>query len=418
MHVPDDRILEVVKRYCGTRQASELNTQVRRAGRRSSNSRPGIQKSSNTSANDGKRSAREFLDQVITLCDATLTREDCSAAYLEIGDLIKTAGALDLAGELYSRALAAGEHSSRLSLRTGTMAEAFLRRGEVRSCLGQWQSSRADLLKSRSLFRSLKEAVAVGRVDNILATNYAEQGKISQARRLFQDACRTFQNAGHSEMTGTALMNLGILFNIRGNYDDALAHYRRALTTFEQLGDVRRLAQLHHNIGMTYLLKGRTGEALKAFDFSQFLASKEHLLPVMATALLGKATVQYRKNDLPVALKLVSQALTMFEQCGDRLGQADGYKLKGMIHRDMNAYPLAESYLQTSLRLNTELHNRLNVAETQFELGTLERRRHNTKAALSAYAKARHLFVEVGADHEAQKTEHEIRILTRRHHAA
>jgi len=47
------------------------------------------------------------------------------------------------------------------------------------------------------------------------------------------------------------------------------------------------------------------------------------------------------------------------------------YKIKDIIHRDTKDYELAENYLCTSLRINKELNNEMNKAETEFELGLL-----------------------------------------------
>jgi tetratricopeptide (TPR) repeat protein len=55
----------------------------------------------------------------------------------------------------------------------------------------------------------------------------------------------------------------------------------------------------------------------------------------------------------------------------DRLSIADIYKIKGIIERNLSNFKLAENYLLTSLRINRELNNALNRAETLFELGNL-----------------------------------------------
>jgi len=55
----------------------------------------------------------------------------------------------------------------------------------------------------------------------------------------------------------------------------------------------------------------------------------------------------------------------------DRLSIADIYKIKGIIERKVKNYKGAENYLLSSLRINEELENILNQAETSFELGVL-----------------------------------------------
>lgn len=410
------RIIDVVQRHCGNRDTQELLKEMEKVST--------FGKASMASPGRGRLEAKqdftvtdnELLDQLITLCQRNLPREEVPPALLEIGDIFKTTGEMQRAIEVYSLVLSLNEGSGKARRENVDCAEALLRRGEVQSCLGRWRESRADLAQSRSLFASMRQKIGVGRVDNILGTNYAEQGNLALARKFFQRAYSVFEASEQKELSGTVLMNLGILLNIRGQYDEALSHYRRAISYFEQLGDVRRLAQIHHNIGMTHLHLERNTEAIKEFNLAYFLASKQNLVPVMATAVFGKADACYRRQDLALALKLCAQAVELFEKCSDRLGQADAYKLKGMISRDLKTYALATSYFETSIRLNKELGNKLNTAEAQYELGIMERKRRRPQAALDAFGTAMALFREVGASGQTGRLEREIQSLKTRHH--
>ena len=57
--------------------------------------------------------------------------------------------------------------------------------------------------------------------------------------------------------------------------------------------------------------------------------------------------------------------------CETKLSIADLYKIQGIVSRRIKDYSLAEDYFLTSLRINRELKNELNFAETSFELGIL-----------------------------------------------
>ncbi len=398
------QIVEVVKRHCGSRKVTGLLGELRTAG--SLGAGPG-RRGTGRATECGPvqtHSDGEFLDHMITLCRTVLDREEEPAALLEMGDVLKANGQMQKAADLFSMVLS----DDRGPVKKKHIAEAFMRRGELHSRLGQWKASQADLARSRTLFVGLREQVALGRVENILATNYAEQGNLKLARKCYTRALSIFEESDQKEMAGTVLMNLGILLNIAGKYDEALGHYTRALSLFEQLGDVCRLAELHHNIGMTYLQWGQESAAIKEFNCSHYLASRRNLLPVMGLALFGKANAHYRIGDYPLAANFLQHAIGAFERCDDRLGLADAYKLKGMCHRDMKKYALATSYFLTSLRMNRELKNRLNEAETWFEMGLLERQRRRKEETLKAFTEALAIFKEIGAAADVKRTEQEI----------
>jgi tetratricopeptide (TPR) repeat protein len=175
------------------------------------------------------------------------------------------------------------------------------------------------------------------------------------------------------------------------------------------MGDLNRLAELHHNMGMSYLSKNLLNAANREFTTSHSLSSSTQNLPLMGLAGLGKSNVYYRLHDLPMALKLVNQAIDLFTKSHDRLSLADSYKVKGMIHRDMKSLDAAESFLQTSLRI--ELNNNLNIAESYSEIGLLEIKRKNPSEAIQAFMKARSAFTKVGAQEDMKRTQDRINAL-------
>jgi len=45
-------------------------------------------------------------------------------------------------------------------------------------------------------------------------------------------------------MVSTVLMNLGIVANIKGQFNEAMTYYQRALPQFEKTGDLSRLPEI------------------------------------------------------------------------------------------------------------------------------------------------------------------------------
>lgn len=403
-----EQILGVVKTYCRPDVVTGLMSDLRRSEARertvSMKRRAGSKRRQGHALSLGEQ---EKLDRLITLCHSRLPADDVCEVLLGIGDVFKVHGEINRAEEMYTLALHTGEASGK----KGFVAEAYMRRGEVYSRRALWKESNADLGRSRAIFSELKYHNALGRVENVLGTNHAEQGKITQAAGFFARALTLFERTRQTQMAGMALMNLGITCNIVGDSDSALAHYKRAQSCFEEVGDLNRLAELHHNMGMSYLSKHLLDEANREFDTSHSLSSSTQNIQLMGLAGLAKANVCYQLHDLPMALRLVNQAIDLFTQSLDRLGLADAYRVKGMIHRDMKGLDTAASYLKTSLRINIELNNHLNIGESYFELGLLEVKRRSTAEALLAFQKARFSFKKVGAVHQVKKTQNQITAL-------
>jgi tetratricopeptide (TPR) repeat protein len=339
---------------------------------------------------------RERLDQIITLWQEHVPQQDIARFLLGIGGILVAHGELSTAEEMYSLALARGEETGEKPI----SAEAYSRRGELRSRQGRWKEAMTDLRLGLDLYRELKDTRSIAQVENILGTNFAEQGKMAVAQWFFTRALETFEQTNHLEMTATVVMNMGIVCTVRGETEKGLAYYKRAQSHFETVGETRRLAEVHHNMGMSYLHLAQYEDAVREFDLSYSLGSRLRNVQVMGLASLGKATALFRLNDLAPSLRLVNQAIGHFSFCSDRLSLADSYKVKGMIHRELKNYGFAESYLQTSLRINRESDNHMNIAETLFEIGLLEQKRGNNERALAVAGQACARFKKVGAARE------------------
>lgn len=349
----------------------------------------------------------EYLDHLLTLCKQSLQKYEYQEMLIRIGNIFKLHGELHLAERTFAEAIRQGDAADCAELR----AEALLLRGEVFSRQGRWQESNNDLEASRSLFADANDAVSLARVENIMGTTLAEQGRINEAGACFSRALKNSDGTDQRVLSATIWMNLGILQNILGNWDEALNHHTRALSLFEQAGDLVRIAEVHHNRGMSYLSKNDLVSAGRAFDTSLDYSTKMHNPGLIGLAKLGKATMYLRANDLPMALALCNQAQEHFATTNDRLSIADQYKVKGMIFREMKEYDVAALHFNSSLRINEELNNMLNLGETLFEVGLMERRRRRKAEARASFQRARLCLEKVGARIECERVLNELTTL-------
>jgi tetratricopeptide (TPR) repeat protein len=178
-------------------------------------------------------------------------------------------------------------------------------------------------------------------------------------------------NSGENYLTAKIEINLGIISNIIGDYETAFSYYRRALLYFEKIKDLHRIAEIRHNLGMFYTKKKNLKAAIKEFDKSILSSMQCGDIAFRGLPYLSKAYIYTLQNDLHLADAFATKALEICSKINDKLSIADIYKIKGIIQRKLKSYDLAENYLLTSLRLNTELQNKLNQAETSLEIGRL-----------------------------------------------
>lgn len=335
------------------------------------------------------------LDTIIARCEDEVSPPEYPALLNEIGSLCKRFGKYEKAKEIYHRVLLSLNGDTRYAKQKGI---ALLRRSEIFIRQAEWEFALADLKLSKQNFFDARYDDGIGYVENSLGILYAEKGELKKAIHHWKNAHAIFEDV-NDEMTAAVLMSLGIATNIAGEWNEALSYYQRALPKFEQIGSMSRLAELHHNIGMTFLSKGNIESAINQFDESLSYSGQQFYQSVMGLSYLGKADAYVRKGDYSTSMLFVQNALGVFRKLNDHLSIADTYKIKGVIHRETENAEIAEVYLKTSIRLNELYQCALGLAESLYELGILYKQRSEKEKAIHVFKKALENFQKVGAYH-------------------
>jgi tetratricopeptide (TPR) repeat protein len=91
------------------------------------------------------------------------------------------------------------------------------------------------------------------------------------------------------------------------------------------------------------------------------------------------------------------QALALFRELGDRLGQAYALNDLGLVQQQTGDYPAAAASHQQALELFTDLGNRLGQAEALNRLGELSLRTSATAQARDQHTRAQAIAHDIGA---------------------
>ncbi len=147
--------------------------------------------------------------------------------------------------------------------------------------------------------------------------------------------------------------------------------------------DSRRVAELLVNKGMIYRKKNDAPGALEIFDRCSDIARVNGLAPTLNLCFINKAEIFLEKMQLDLAMKYSQKAMELSYLLNDKLSIADIHKLFGVIASKQNNFDLAENHLLTSIRLNRELSQELNAAESNYELGLIYKEKGKKTEAVS-----------------------------------
>jgi tetratricopeptide (TPR) repeat protein len=230
-----------------------------------------------------------------------------------------------------------------------------------------------------------------------------ESGQIDEAENSFGELLSAAAEAEDAEFAARASNNLGVLANVRGDGALALTCYERALAAYQRLGQLRGLAQTHHNLGISYRDLGRIEEAdahyLRAIDYAGRAQSED----VIALAETERAVVRIRSGDAPMAEQFALRALARFERLGDPVRSAEAERVLAEAARAAGRLEVARERLERAFAV-AQLHaNLLLRAEVQRDRGELLHQLGQRDAARTAFTDAAEHFGRLGNTAEAER---------------
>ena len=275
------------------------------------------------------------------------------------------------------------------------MAESLRRSGIVHHRRSQPVLARQLCERSHKIAVALGDPLLAAEALNALAGFDLESGSMHSAKEKFTEALQLGGSNPH--LRGRTEQNLGILANVQGDPEEAMAHYRESLLSFESIGDDRGCAIAYHNLGMVNADCERWDDADRYFRLCLGIARALGDIHLEGLGLLNHAEVHLARRDYEQARHNAESALGIFDQLGSHIDKADAYRVIGRTYRETGRYPQAESRLRSAMELGVSTGSILSEAEVAREMALLYEAMGRGQEALSYLNIARTLFGRLDA---------------------
>ncbi len=197
---------------------------------------------------------------------------------------------------------------------------------------------------------------------------FHEQGDYEGAAESYEGAVELAQRAGAETLVANARANLAVLATIRGDLDSAVTQYRTCLSVYQTSGDLLGQARTYHNLGMAYADQQDWKAATDSFERGFAIAHEQSRLDVLANISLSRAELMLELGDTLMSASCCMQALDVYREIRDHLGEADVYRLLGRVLTLRRQWTTAARLFQDSLRMNEKYTHPLGMAETHRDL--------------------------------------------------
>ena len=203
---------------------------------------------------------------------------------------------------------------------------------------------------------------------NCLGTVSQIRGDLVAAERWFGEAARLAHRLSDRNLSGMVQQNLGIVADVQGRTDEAVAHFRLSLVAFEQEDERGPMLSVLNNLGILYSREGAFRRAEECLE--RALGIARELRDVVHEGMIeeNRSALFLALGNMDMAQVSAAAALSIAEQRNDSTRRAAA--LRGLARVAIRRSPHeAVSLLERALALADLGEDALLRAETLSDLG-------------------------------------------------
>jgi len=224
-----------------------------------------------------------------------------------------------------------------------------------------------------------------------LGVTYSQQGEIDLALSKLLQAERLYTNKNDLE---AVYSRLGQVVNRKGDLQQAMSYYSRALGLARDLGDKSGEAASLNNIASIFQDRG---ELDKALDYYQQALDVEPLDSKKATKYNNIAMVYSARAEYPKAIEYIDKAIALDQRSGDFHSAAIVILNKGAVQTDQGVFDDAEVTLKQGLIGIRKVGDQYWESIALMYFGQLAQARGRTDEAKQSYRDALKIAHSAGA---------------------
>jgi tetratricopeptide (TPR) repeat protein len=222
-------------------------------------------------------------------------------------------------------------------------------------------------------------------------------GELEEAKTALQVALDMATQDDDPLLLAQATNNLGAIANLQGRREDALWHYRLAIPILQRIGQRPRLANVYHNMGITFRDTGDLEAADEHERRAIEYATESGVARLVAMGRTGRAEIALLRGDALLAETTARMAIEDLKALGDPLNEADAYRVAGVASGAQQRYDDALAALARALEIARAHGHALNEAEALRDRVPVRMRRGERDLALADARDSLSIFEKLGA---------------------
>jgi two-component sensor histidine kinase len=253
--------------------------------------------------------------------------------------------------------------------------------------LCNYDTAKTYSIKSYELCQKINDTQGILRYQYIIACLAFLQGDLGKSFPIYKDVLKATAEKKYWKLHLYALINIGRIFWLQGNYDSAHQYYNKALILADSLHNQQGMGMAYLLTGVAYQDQGYYELAIENLQQARRIYEHMNYYSRLAYALNYLGGVYFDLYEFEKSLVYYKSALRLHEQNSDPWGVAIICRLMGRIYSARNESDSAEYYYQKSLGIALKLNDRNGEMYSRRFLGS-------QYLANKQYPEAMHMFQE------------------------
>lgn len=279
-----------------------------------------------------------------------------------------------------ARATASGEAIEQAS----DAGEALQKKGDYQGALEKFRWCEAESRKGGDEKRLTAALQLMGGTERLL-------GEYVDAEAHYREALTHAVSAREFQREAYILNNMANLFGAQGRYSETIGMLRQALAINEREG-FRADGAPWQNLAITYALQGDYARALDAFLQALKIYEAAGTTSKLALLHYNLGVLQVKQGSYAAAKRELLEAQTLAQKTGDQIIAAQAIGDLGNVQVLEGHADEAEASLKKALDMCRQFGHKVCIGENESALGNFYLQRRDMQAAGAAFERARLIF--------------------------
>ncbi len=234
---------------------------------------------------------------------------------------------------------------------------------------GYWDEAIQRGEQARRAAHNLLDEAAVAHFSHNIAIIFQDRGQLEEARRLYVENLEISKRLGNQRGIAGTLHELGRLAQDQGELEEARRLYDESLRINKRLGNERGIAGTLHQLAILTQDQGELEEARRLYDESLEIEKRLDNQSGIAITLHELGRLAQDQGEFDEARRLYDESLEIEKRLGDQSGIASTLHQLAMLAQDQGEREAARRLYDESLEIERRLGDQSGIASTLHQLG-------------------------------------------------